>query len=72
MRTVEARVTSEELDAIQEARGRVPLSEFRLKNDCAYCLWLASLPANGESIMEARAHVLDEHADEVILPTQTG
>jgi hypothetical protein len=69
MRTVEARLTPEELDAVQEARGRVPLAEFRLKKDCAYCLWLADLPANGESIIEARRHVLDEHADEVLLPT---
>lgn len=68
MKTTEARVTPEELDAIQTARGRVPLAEFRLKSDCAYCLWLADLPANGESLIEARSHVLDEHRDEVVPP----
>lgn len=69
MNTTEARVTPEELDAIQLARGRVPLSEFRLKKDCAYCLWLADLPANMDSILEARAHILDEHADEISPPS---
>lgn len=72
MKTEEARVTPEELDAIQTARGRVPLQEFRLKDDCAYCLWLMELPANGESILEVRRHIVEEHRDEITpetLPT---
>ena len=68
MRTTEARVTDSELDAIQLARGRVPVEEFRLRNDCAICLWLMDRPATPEANDMIRAHILEEHRDEVVLP----
>lgn len=65
MLTTEARVTSEQLDAIQEARGRVPILEFRLRSDCAMCLFLMEQPATFGWNARIRSHILDEHRDEV-------
>lgn len=70
MQPVEARVGEDILDAIQVACGRVPLRDFRLKKDCAICLYLADKPATTEWNERVRTHVLDEHADEIVLPFQ--
>jgi hypothetical protein len=66
MHTTEARVSQEELDAIQVACGRVPILDFRLLPDCAICLWLADQPATSEWNLSIRAHALDEHLDVLI------
>ena len=66
MQTAEARVTPDMLDAIQVARGPVPLAEFRLRNDCAMCLFLADLPATDDVNQAIRLHALDEHPEAVL------
>lgn len=64
MKTTEARLDRATLAAVQEARGRVPLAEFRLKECCAECNLLASQPVS--NYRNVYRHILTEHADEVI------
>lgn len=62
-----ARVEPEIHDAIQVARGRVPLEEFRLVPDCMTCMDFAALPATVETNADLRHHIRAEHADLVII-----
>lgn len=67
METAAARVEPESLDAIQVARGKVPISEFRLLPDCATCNHFADSPATPQSNSELQNHVRTDHADLVIV-----
>jgi hypothetical protein len=67
MDTAAARVDPEILDAIQIARGKVPLSEFRLLPDCATCNHFADGPPTSQSNSELQDHIRTDHADLVIV-----
>jgi hypothetical protein len=67
MEAAAARVDPETFDAIQIARGKVPLSEFRLLPDCVTCNRFADGPATAQSNSELQNHVRTDHADLVIV-----
>jgi hypothetical protein len=67
METAAARVEPEILDAIQTARGRVPIEEFRLLvNECQGCQIAADLPATEEYNVVVRQHIRTAHGDLVV------
>jgi hypothetical protein len=67
METAAARVEPEILDAVQIARGKVPISEFRLLPDCVTCNRFADGPATPQSNSELQGHIRTDHADLVIV-----
>lgn len=62
-----ATATPEILDAIQVARGRVPINEFRLLPDCPACNRFADSPATPATNADLRDHVRSDHGDLVIV-----
>lgn len=65
MKPVEARVDDETLDAIQVARGRVPIADFRLRIDCEGCTLLSEQPVGTSSMEAIYAHIAEAHKGEV-------
>lgn len=62
-----ARVTPEELDAIQTVTAPVPLHLFRLLPDCVGCQEFADQPVSRAENFRLRDHILSDHADLVIV-----
>lgn len=63
MKIAAARVDDETLEAIQVARGRVPIEEFRLRLDCDRCNELADQPIT--NIPAVYQHIADGHSEEI-------
>lgn len=67
MDTAAARIEPEILDALQVARGRVPIEQFRLLPDCPTCNIFADGPATPTTNAQLRDHIQKDHGDLVIV-----